>query len=65
MSEPQTIPLDTLANSYAARWSAARPALEADRPPRRTELRGAIEGNEIFFSLMEMLPDHSRSGINE
>ena len=65
MNESSVLPLDALANAYAARWSAQRPAPETVRPASRAELRGALEANEVFFSLMEMLPNYSRSGINE
>lgn len=52
-------------NTTAARWASEPPAPRAVRPASRTELRGALEANEVFFSLMEILPDYARCGINE
>ena len=65
MNESTVIPLDALANAYAASWSAQRPAPETVRPANRAELRGALEANEVFLSHMEILPEYSRCGINE
>lgn len=57
--------LDTLANDYADRWSAERPASETVRPANRAALRSALEANEAFHFHLEILPDYSRCGINE
>lgn len=66
MNESPVAPLDDLANDYAARWSAERPAApEAVRPANHTELRRTLEANEAFLYLTEFLPNYSRCGINE
>lgn len=65
MNKSSVPTLDDLANHYAARWSAERPAPEAVRPANRTELHRALEANEVFLCLTEFLPDYSRCGINE
>lgn len=65
MNQSSSNPLEDLADQYAARWSAGRPAPETVRPTRRTELRQTLEANEAFLYLTEFLPDYSRCGINE
>lgn len=65
MNKSSVASLDDLADNYAARWSAERPAPDAVRPARRTELRQTLEANEAFLYLTEFLPDYSRCGINE
>ncbi len=65
MNTLQASSLDTLANDYAARWSAGLQAEETVQPAKRAELRGVMEANEVFFFHMEILHDYSRSGINE
>ena len=57
--------LDDLANDYAVRWAAGRPVPDSVRPANGAELHGALEANEAFLFLMEILPDYSRCGINE
>lgn len=57
--------LDDLANHYAARWSAQRPAPEPARPATRPELRATIEANEVFLYLTELLPARQRCGFDE
>lgn len=65
MNESTVSPLDDLANEYAARWSAERPAPEAAQPVGRTGSGGLPATSEMFLLLTEFLPDYSRSGINE
>lgn len=65
MNEPPAIPLADLANAYAARWSAERPAPEMVCPANRTERRRALEASEAFYFHLEILPDYSHCGINE
>lgn len=65
MNKSSVASLDDLANNYAVRWSAERPAPDAERPGRRTELRQTLEANEAFLYLTEFLPNYSRCGINE
>ena len=52
-------------NTDIARRSPDRTASASVRPANRSELRGALEANEVFLALMEILPDYSRCGINE
>lgn len=63
MKESSIASLDDLANDYAARWSAQRPAPEPVRPASRAELRVALEANEVFLYLTEFLPIRPRCGI--
>jgi|GEM_PF-1667986 len=65
MNKSSVVTLDDLASHYATRWSAERPAPDAERPGRRTELRRTLEANEVFLCLTEFLPNYSRCGINE
>lgn len=65
MHKASVASLDDLANNYAVRWSAQRPAPDAEQPDRRAELRPAREANEVFLCLTEFLPNYSRCGINE
>jgi len=63
MKESSVTSLDDLANDYAARWSARRPAPEPVRPATRAELRVALEADEVFLYLTEFLPDHRHRAI--
>ena len=65
MNTASVASLEDLANHYAVRWSAQRPAPDAERQTRRIELRQTLEANEVFLCLTEFLPDYSRCGINE
>ena len=65
MNESLVNPRPRIFNSPVTRWSPEHPASETVRPANRTELRGALEADEVLFSLMEILPDYSRCGINE
>lgn len=65
MNEPAVRQLDDLADEYAARWSAERPAPEAAQPASRTSPVGLPATSEMFLLLTEFLPDYPRSGINE
>lgn len=65
MNETAVSPLDDLADEYAARWSAERPAPEAAPPARRTAPSALPVPAEMYLLLTEYLPNHSRSGINE
>ncbi len=49
----------------AARWAPEFPAAFRVRPANRTELRGALEANEVFLSLLENLPDASHCETRE
>ncbi len=46
-------------------WGPERQVSRSVRPANRTELRGALEANEVFLSLLEIRPDYSHCGINE
>lgn len=65
MNESSVSSLLVSNNSAPARWSPERPASASVRPANRTELRGALEANEVFLAFMEILPDYAHCGINE
>ena len=65
MNEPSATSLLVSNNAATARWSPERPPSGLVRPANRTELRGALEANEVFLAYMEILPDYARCGINE
>lgn len=65
MNEAPVTTRSAHAHASAAGWPPETPAPRGVRPASRAELRGALEANEVFFSLMEILPDYSRCGINE
>ena len=65
MDTPSVASLDELANEYAARWADERPLRDSVRPANVTNLHRALEANEAYAFLVEILPDYSRCGINE
>lgn len=65
MNESTAAPRLSFATPSAVCWTPEPPPSWSVRPASRTELRGALEANEVFFSLLEITPDYSHCGINE
>lgn len=65
MKESSVSPLFQLRAARSGPVSGCHPHTSAVLPSSRTEPRMVIEDNEVLLSLMEILPDYSRCGINE